>query len=45
MENIKLDGKYKAVRENHEQMVLEWYKEFMDWYDNAGSYSSQGTNA
>ena len=33
MENIKLDGKYKAVRGNHEQMVLEWYKEFMDWYD------------
>lgn len=22
-------------------MVLEWYKEFADWYDNAGSYSSR----
>ena len=29
LENITLDGKYRAVRGNHEQMVLEWYKEFM----------------
>lgn len=41
LENITLDGKYRAVRGNHEQMVLEWYKEFMDWYDNAGNYSPE----
>ena len=41
LENITLDGKYRAVRGNHEQMVLEWYKEFMDWYDNAGNYSAR----
>ena len=41
LENITLDGKYKAVRGNHEQMAIEWYKEFMDWYDDAGSYSPE----
>lgn len=41
LENITLDGKYKAVRGNHEQMAIEWYKEFMDWYDDAGSYSAR----
>ena len=34
MEHITLDGKYRAVRGNHEEMVLEWYKEWLKWRNN-----------
>lgn len=39
--NISIDGKYCAVRGNHEQMVIEWYKEFMDWWENGGFNSEE----
>ena len=31
MEHITPDGKYQAVRGNHEQMILEWYMEWLEW--------------
>lgn len=33
MENITSDGKYQTVRGNHEQLVLDWYENFLIWYD------------
>ncbi|MBO5303419.1 MAG: metallophosphoesterase [Lachnospiraceae bacterium] len=34
MEHITSDGKYQGVRGNHEQMVIEWYQEFLKWWEN-----------
>lgn len=34
MEHITLDGKYRAVRGNHEELVLEWYEEWLEWRKN-----------
>lgn len=31
MENISADGKYRSVRGNHEQMVLNWYVKWKKW--------------
>lgn len=31
MENITADGKYRSVRGNHEQMVLNWYAKWQEW--------------
>lgn len=31
MENITVDGKYRSVRGNHEQMVLNWYAKWQNW--------------
>ena len=36
MENITADGKYQAVRGNHEEMILEWYAEWMKWWEAGG---------
>ena len=33
MEHITLNGKYRAVRGNHEEMVLEWYDQWKWWYE------------
>lgn len=38
MKNITADGKYRSVRGNHEQMVLEWYQDYVAWWDNGGFY-------
>lgn len=32
MENITPDGKYRAVRGNHEELILEWYDQWKWWY-------------
>lgn len=32
MKNITEDGKYQAVRGNHEQMAIDWYREWLEWY-------------
>lgn len=37
MKNITLDGKYQAVRGNHEQMVLDWYTEWIAWWKELGA--------
>lgn len=37
MKNITLDGKYQAVRGNHEQMVLDWYVELVKWWNEEGA--------
>ena len=36
MENITKDGKYQSVRGNHEQLVIEWYLEFVKWCKEKG---------
>ena len=36
LKNITVDGKYQSVRGNHEQMVLEWYEEWLSWWDEGG---------
>ncbi len=33
LENITENGKYSSVRGNHEQMVLEWHKMWMNWWE------------
>lgn len=33
MKNITPDGKYQSVMGNHEELVVEWYKEFLVWWD------------
>lgn len=38
MEHISLDGKYRCVRGNHEEMILDWYKEWTKWW-NAGGFA------
>ena len=35
MEHITIDGKYQCVRGNHEQMAIEWWKEYRYWYENS----------
>lgn len=32
MEHITPDGKYRSVRGNHEELVLEWYERWNWWY-------------
>lgn len=32
MEHITPDGKYRSVRGNHEEMVLEWYEQWRWWF-------------
>lgn len=32
MENISEDGKYRAVRGNHEQMAIDYIKKYDNWY-------------
>lgn len=36
LQNITPDGKYQSVRGNHEQMVLEWYRDWMEWWNQGG---------
>lgn len=36
MEHITSDGKYQSVRGNHEQMAIEWWKEYRYWYEQRG---------
>ena len=31
MEHISLTGKYRSVRGNHEEMILDWYKNWIFW--------------
>lgn len=31
MENISEDGKYRSVRGNHEQMVINWFARWQEW--------------
>lgn len=33
MEHITPDGKYQTVRGNHEQLVIEWFAQFLLWWD------------
>ncbi len=33
MEHIRPLGKYQAVRGNHEQLVIEWFGQFMIWWE------------
>ena len=35
MEHITLEGKYRSVRGNHEQMVLNWFAKWQDWKNKA----------
>lgn len=30
--HVTVDGKYRAVLGNHEDMVLQWFKEFEEWH-------------
>ena len=41
MENVTADGKYQAVRGNHEEMVLEWYAEWLNWWEEGGFHHPQ----
>lgn len=36
LKNITADGKYQSVRGNHEQMILEWYEEWLQWWQEGG---------
>ena len=31
MKNITVDGRYRSVRGNHEQMVLNWFVKWQNW--------------
>ena len=33
MENITPDGKYQSVRGNHEDMILEWWRDWLKWWN------------
>lgn len=33
VENVRFKGKYSGIRGNHDQMVLEWYKDFERIYE------------
>lgn len=37
MKHITLEGKYQAVRGNHEQMVLDWYIKWLKWWNEEGA--------
>lgn len=39
LENITENGKYRSVRGNHEQMVLEWYNIWLNWWNKYRYYS------
>lgn len=41
LENITIDGKYRAVRGNHEHMVIRWYDDFKNWWENGGFESGK----
>lgn len=34
--NVTLDGKYQSVLGNHEAMVLNWYHNFIKWWNECG---------
>lgn len=36
LKHISATGKYQTVRGNHEEMVLEWYPEFLKWWEEGG---------
>lgn len=38
LSHITPDGKYQSVRGNHEQMAIEWYKKFLEWWKEGGFY-------
>ena len=42
LDNITSDGKYQSVRGNHEQLALEWYERWMQWWRYYGSKSYMG---
>lgn len=33
LENISPNGRYRSVRGNHEELALEWYGKFLNWWD------------
>ena len=37
--NITENGKYRTVRGNHEQMILDWYKMWLNWWNKYRGYS------
>lgn len=41
MDHITLDGKYQAVRGNHEQLVIEWFVNFLLWWSERGTGSGK----
>lgn len=41
LENITIDEKYRAVRGNHEHMVIRWYDDFKNWWENGGFESGK----
>lgn len=41
MKNITVDGKYRSVRGNHEQMVLNWYAKWLNWKNEANQDSME----
>lgn len=38
LDNITENGKYRAVRGNHEQLVIEWYEEWLRWWHDYGRF-------
>ncbi len=36
MHNISPDGKYQSVKGNHEALVIDWYKEWLYWWNRGG---------
>ena len=32
-DHVATMGKYRSVRGNHEQMLIDWYPEYCDWYE------------
>ena len=34
LENIVPDGKYQSILGNHEDMILNWYSKWLEWYEN-----------
>ena len=41
MKNITMDGKYRSVRGNHEEMILEWYDRWKWWYTDVKGTDSE----
>lgn len=40
--NISKNGKYRAVRGNHEQLAIEWYEEWLQWWHDYGRFGVEG---
>ncbi len=36
MNNISIDGKYQSVMGNHESLIIDWYKEWLYWWNRGG---------